>query len=88
MQIKIRVSGLDNTEVALAEPDVFTAFDAVVEVPAHLWVLPEVLLSLAGPRADDREWRDKYDAMVAFATSKGWTDEQGRIRAHVTQARA
>lgn len=28
------------------------------------------------------EWHHEFDAMVAYATSKGWTDEHGRLRAH------
>ena len=88
MQVQIRVNGPDDTEVALVEPDAFTAFDALVQIPEHLWVRPDVLIALAGSRAEDPEWRRQYDAMVAFATSKGWTDEQGRIRAHVKQDRA
>jgi hypothetical protein len=27
-------------------------------------------------------WQADFDAMVAYATSKGWTDDEGRLRAH------
>lgn len=27
-------------------------------------------------------WQADFDAMVAYATSKGWTDDVGRLRAH------
>jgi len=27
-------------------------------------------------------WESDFDAMVVYATSKGWTDERGRLRAH------
>lgn len=86
MQIRVKVTDPEHTEVALEDPGVFTAFDAVVEVPEHLWVLPETLLALAGPLAEDAQWRRQYDAMVAYAASKGWTDDDGRIRAHVRQS--
>jgi hypothetical protein len=29
------------------------------------------------------EWTAGFDAMVEYARSKGWTDEQGRVRAHL-----
>jgi hypothetical protein len=28
-------------------------------------------------------WTADFDAMVEYARSKGWTDEQGRVRAHL-----
>ncbi len=28
------------------------------------------------------EWEADFDAMVAYATAKGWTDTEGRLRAH------
>lgn len=27
-------------------------------------------------------WQEGFDAMVAYAASKGWTDARGRLRAH------
>lgn len=46
------------------------------------WVSPDALRRLA-PRGEDPAWLAAFDAMVAFARSRGWVDEGGRIRAHV-----
>lgn len=68
--------------VDVVEPDDFTAFKVVVVTPSHSWVDPGELAALTG-RTDDPEWQQKLTGMVAYARSKGWLDEQGRIRAHV-----
>ena len=77
---------IDPTEVPPAvevrEPDDFTAFKVVVEVPEHAWVAPDVLTALAG-RGDDDAWRQNLAGMLAYAASKGWCDDAGRVRAHV-----
>ena len=48
---------------------------------AHAWVEVDLLRRLAG-RAVDEAWEASLTGMVQFAESKGWTDEQGRLRAH------
>jgi hypothetical protein len=68
--------------VEVAEADDFTSFKVVVRTPSHSWVDPTDLAALAG-RTDDPDWQQKLAGMVAYAGSKGWLDEQGRIRAHV-----
>ncbi|MEX7469183.1 hypothetical protein AB4Z39_05655 [Mycobacterium adipatum] len=68
--------------VEVVEPDDFTSFKVVVVTPAHSWVQPGQLAALAG-RDDDPDWQQKLAGMVSYAESKGWVDEQGRIRAHV-----
>lgn len=68
--------------VEVVEPEDFTAFKVVVVTTAHSWVNPADLTALAG-RADDPDWQQKLAGMVSYAGSKGWLDEQGRIRAHV-----
>lgn len=68
--------------VEVAEPDDFTSFKVVVVTPSHSWVDPADLTELAG-RADDQDWQQKLAGMISYAESKGWLDEQGRIRAHV-----
>ena len=50
---------------------------------AHLFVEPDWLRRQAGSLADDPEWQRNFAGMVEFARSKGWLDDQGRIRAHV-----
>lgn len=49
----------------------------------HAFVQPEALIELAGPLADDPDWRERFGAMVAYARGKGWTDASGAIRAHI-----
>jgi hypothetical protein len=66
----------------VCDPDDFTGFTMVIVTSAHTWVRPEALTDLAG-RAADGAWQDKLAAMVAYADRKGWTDDEGRIRAHV-----
>lgn len=68
--------------VDIVEPEDFTAFKVVVVTPPHSWVDPAELAGLAG-RADDADWLEKLAAMISYAGTKGWLDEQGRIRAHV-----
>ncbi|MEV5843541.1 hypothetical protein AB0M32_16420 [Streptomyces sp. NPDC051985] len=71
--------------VEVCERDDFTEFKVVLAAAAHAWVEPGVLAELAG-RAEDLAWRDKLEAMVSYARSKGWADERGRVRAHVEPA--
>jgi hypothetical protein len=50
---------------------------------AHGFVAPDTLkawAAVSGSLSDT--WYHDFDAMVAYATSKGWTDEGGRLRAH------
>ncbi len=46
------------------------------------WIEPEVVRTLAESRVGD-DWDERFDAMVAYAVSKSWVDEEGRIRAHI-----
>ncbi len=68
--------------VQVREPDDFTAFKLVLEVPEHAWIAPDVLIELAGRGGDD-EWKQNLAGMLAYAASKGWCDDAGRLRAHV-----
>ena len=49
----------------------------------HLRLSPSVLRFLSSD-AGSAEWDAKFDAMISNAASKGWLDEQGRVRAHLT----
>jgi len=51
--------------------------------PDHLVVPARTLVELAGPVAADPEWRAGFDAMIAYATSRGWVDADGGVRIHV-----
>lgn len=94
MIVVVSIDGVD-----LEEPDDCTAFKLVGRDVAsdevagalsgiglleteHAWIEPEVVRTLAEGRVGD-DWDDRFDAMVAFATGKGWVDTEGRIRAHV-----
>jgi hypothetical protein len=57
---------------------------AVAGEGTHVW-LPAEALTAAAPSASPA-WLEQFDGMVAYARSKGWTDEAGRLRAHVTPA--
>lgn len=46
----------------------------------HAWLSIDALRD-AGP--DDEGWRERFDAMIAYAGSKGWTDGRGAVRAHL-----
>lgn len=51
----------------------------------HVRLLPSVLRFLSSG-AGSADWDAKFDGMIAYAASKGWLDEQGRVRAHLTYA--
>lgn len=46
--------------------------------------LPPSVLRFLSSHAGNAEWEAKFDAMIGYAASKGWLDEQGRVRAHLT----
>jgi len=48
----------------------------------HVWVRPGVIEAAAGA---DRSaaWNEGFATMCAYAESHGWTDDEGRIRAHI-----
>ena len=48
----------------------------------HAWLDPKGLCRAAGFDANS-ETQEGFDAMVAYAVSKGWVDDEGRLRAHV-----
>ena len=49
----------------------------------HLWIDIAFVQELAGDAAD-AEWQTQFDAMLAYANSKGWIDEPAnRVEAHI-----
>jgi hypothetical protein len=48
---------------------------------AHAWFSVAGLTALAGSLADE-QWQSRLQGMADYAASRGWTDRQGRIRAH------
>lgn len=50
----------------------------------HAW-LDIARLRALSPLAADAEWNAGFDATMAYAGSKGWTDESGtHVRAHLS----
>jgi hypothetical protein len=53
----------------------------------HVWLSVVALREAAAatvPTEERSAWVQGFDGMIAFAVSKGWTDESGeRVRAHV-----
>ncbi len=52
---------------------------------AHIWITPAAIRALL-PTPPDRAWEEGFAAMLAFATTRGWVDEAGAIRAHIEAA--
>jgi hypothetical protein len=48
----------------------------------HAWIEQETVRTLAEGRVAD-DWDDRFDAMLEYASSKGWVDEEGRVQAHI-----
>jgi hypothetical protein len=75
-------SGSSNEALARAlEP--YGVLDAAGE---HAFLEADGLPRLAGDVAAEPSWRSGYEAMLAFAGSHGWIDDQGRVRAHVERS--
>ncbi len=55
---------------------------ARLEGEGHAWVFPDALRRLA-PQAGTPAWEEGFGKMLAFATSKGWVDAEGAVRAHI-----
>jgi hypothetical protein len=68
-----------------ADPEVETAAFARLgraEGADHVFVAPDAVAELAGDAADP-DWTAGFAGMTGYAASKGWTDDDGRVRAHV-----
>lgn len=51
----------------------------------HAWVRPDALRALS-PHAGQSDWEKGFASMLRFAAQHGWTDGQGRVRAHIEHA--
>ena len=50
----------------------------------YVWLDIAAARAAGAEASDDTGWADAYDAMIAYATTKGWTDDAGtHVRAHV-----
>jgi hypothetical protein len=88
---------IDSSSVSLEGADAFDRFDVIATANAdlsqlgevaddgqHVFVAPDTVRTLAGD-AVSREWEDRFAEMVVYASSKGWVDARGSIRAHVAR---
>lgn len=51
---------------------------------AHVWLDIAEARAAGAAASDDAGWTGKFDDMIAYATSKGWTDDTGSlVRAHI-----
>ncbi|TCZ65543.1 hypothetical protein [Roseicella aquatilis] len=51
----------------------------------HVWVSPDWLRQASG-RTGDAAWTGSFEAMLAYATKKGWVNAAGAIRGHIERA--
>jgi hypothetical protein len=50
----------------------------------HVWIDIAAARAAGAEASDDGAWPARYDGMIAYATSKGWTDDADtHVRAHV-----
>jgi hypothetical protein len=62
--------------------DALTGLGTVDADGGHAMLDADAVRRLAGATEGD-PWSADFDAMVEYARSKGWTDEHGRVRAHL-----
>ena len=76
---------------AQAQPtELSRALDGVgtVAEDGHAFIAVDAVRQLAGELADDPEWNEGLEKMLAYASSKGWMDPSGTaIQAHVEWAK-
>ena len=54
-----------------------------VDSTDHAWIDISALRAASG-RSSDSDWSSGFEAMIAYAASKGWVDETGTaVRAHI-----
>ena len=54
---------------------------------AHVWLAIDALRAAARADASNLDWDKRFDAMIAFARSKGWLDASGEfVAAHIERS--
>ena len=76
----------DLRRFSIAMPDTDAARMALASVARldghdHAWIAPERVRALATRPPPD--WDAQFAATIGYAASKGWTDEDGALRAHI-----
>jgi hypothetical protein len=75
---KMLVYAQDRQAIAGALADIGITLDG-----DHSWVTPQ-WVAKQSRLADDLEWQKAFAGMLAYAKSKGWTNEfPGAVRAHI-----
>jgi hypothetical protein len=59
----------------------FSGFEVRIVATPEVSVDPALIRAAAGDVSGD--WEERFGAMVAYAASKGWVDDDGQIKAHV-----
>ena len=55
--------------------------------PAHVWLAVDALRTTARAAASIPDWDNRFDAMIAFARSRGWLDASGEhVAAHIERS--
>lgn len=87
----------DGRTVRIEEPANFTRLSILASSPVvvadafrecrhsadgHVFLPVAMVRGLAGELATDSEWQRDFDAMIAFARSSGWVEEDS-VRVHV-----
>jgi hypothetical protein len=67
----------------LVEADDCTSLSVEVVRVEHAFIAPEVLQAMAAREITRSDWPTRFGAMLDYARSKGWTDTDGAVRAHV-----
>ena len=76
----------DLRRFSIAMPDTAAARDMLAMVARldgleHAWIAPDRIRALAG--AAEPGWAEAFDKTIAYAATKGWTDADGALRAHI-----
>jgi len=85
----VKLSGSDNFKEFGVRSDASPALTSAVLAheslgvveDGHAFLDPTVVRRLVPEPTE--EWSAGFDSMIAYAVSKGWADDQGRIRAHI-----
>lgn len=104
MKVRVTAEGIDILEPSLLTAlSVVTGLDAPTAArvlradglargadgadAGHVWLDVAELGRRAHP-SGDTQWRTRYDAMIAYAADKGWTDDtRSVVRAHLEASR-
>lgn len=83
-RLHISADGLDDAAVGAA---LLTASLGRPGEPDHAWIAVDKLRAVARVASRTPGWDARFDAMIAYARSKGWLDASGEhVAAHVERS--